>query len=274
MSYPYPLLTKQLQFLCTPEEYQEIATHQNLVQAHVIVDGRASESQYPEAARYLSILPTYTYAECPICHIRCVEKFDTYGLRGPNFKHPLGYSMRPRNPVCPHFFGYHIFDNLHNQEPIEVEQFKVFWGEVPYITSWLIADDLPSVTVLHGLPICRIENGQFVPTYTMFLLTYFSEDPDWLYERFKQQERDHYSGYYLGDAIVPLLTAGPSGSNTISYDLEFYAQNGRLGWMDVNHDEMPLRIGKGIQLPDMYKNINGTRGNVLYWGFGKFWDVL
>lgn len=276
MSYPYPQLTQQLKFYCTPDQYRRIPRLRG-IEVIEVIEGVATRDQYPHAAEYVSLLPVYTYAECPICHQRCNEPIDTYSLeRGHYYRHLLGYNVRPDRPHCPHFFGYQLFLNLHNQLPIEVEMLGIQWGEVPYITDWLISDDMPSYAVLHGLPICRIEDNQFNPTYTEFILTYFSEDPDLLMKQFFKRETDYLLSLENADvdeALIWMSTVGPSDTSTISYDLASYAQKGRLGWMDIRKPDLPLQIGEGEVLPSMYQNIVGERKK-LSWSVGEFGNVL
>jgi hypothetical protein len=42
-----------------------------------------------------------------------------------------------------------------------------------------------------------------------------------------------------------------------NYDLADLAQRGLLGWLDYTRDDLPLIIGEGSQLPDIYQNIEG-----------------
>src|SRR6185369_16004276 len=70
------------------------------------------------------------------------------------------------NPCCPHFLGIHELV-----------------GEKPYLTPWFFLYDMPTYAVLHALPIARTKDHRFVPCVTVFIITYFCEDPKLLLER-------------------------------------------------------------------------------------------
>jgi hypothetical protein len=149
----------------------------------------------PEDYAYLALLPKYIYARCPFCGTACTEKIDTYSLRGFHEMKFTLWRLLPRDypsaydVPCPHYMGVHQFSNLNGQMPTEVDIFGVDYGEVPYVTPWFLPKDIPSAVVLHALPICRTVKGEFVPTFTLFLLTYFSEHPQKVIDLHYEEER-------------------------------------------------------------------------------------
>jgi|SRR5579859_1759282 len=183
-AYPYPELLPLLQVLCTPAEYAQVAPAREDWQS--AAQFREHALDYPD---YWRIVPQYTYAECPICHLRYHEPADTYSLSGwgsgPRLRQtvyvPASFPVHPR---CPHFMGIHQFLNLHGVRPVEESWLVGECGEVPYLTRKFFSADVATYAVLHALPLACSEGAAFVPRYTHFLLTYFSADPaavgDWI----------------------------------------------------------------------------------------------
>lgn len=264
MSYPYPPLLPLLQFRCTPDEYQRaIALH--------IRRGRIAKRSV--GADYWRIIPTYTYAECPVCHARYREPADTYSIRGwgsYGFLLKTLYAFERHYPTrshCPHFWGIHMFVNLHDELPGEIEDMVNHTGEVPYITPWNFSEDLESYAVLHALPICRIENDKFVPRYTVFSLTYFSRDLDLLRRHFAalaKAEKVQDDPEYYPSLVWPPGHVDKQQYDESLYDLTAWAERGQLGWLDVTRADQPLRLGAGLQLPEMYRHIEGRRWKYLW----------
>jgi hypothetical protein len=150
---------------------------------------------------------------------------------------------------------------LHDQLPREIEYLNNRTGEVPYLTPWFFQDDMESYVVLHALPICRTESNQFAPTYTMFSLTYFSQDPKLILQRHFAVEAERGKG----DPEYHPATVYPAGSiytqhyDETLYDLAQWAVRGQLGWLDFTVADQPLRLGVGSQLPETYQRIHGNR---------------
>jgi len=165
----------------------------------------------------------------------------------------------PEFAHCAHFFGIHAFLNLHEVPPPNTYYWPNATGEVPYVTPWFFPDDIPTYAVLHALPICRIEEDTFVPTYTVFSLTYFSQDRKEILTRWRERVRNEG----LDDPeYYPTLLATPysysdQAHRTARYDLAGWAYRGKLGFLDITQPDLPLSIGKGTELPEIYRNIQG-----------------
>lgn len=267
MSYPYPPLLSLLKFFCTPDEYkQRIKPH---------IGWRGGIKNPPIGDAYWQVVPLYTYAICPICRHEYREPADTYSLGGwgpyPDLMPALYVipSEYPTNPPCAHFLGIHAFLNLHGHLPTEVDYLSNRTGEVPYLTPWFFPDDIESYAVLHALPICRLEAEQFVPRYTIFSLTYFSQQPKEVLQRHYAEEAEYAKGdpEYYGTTVCP-APIYPVRLDEALYDLSAWAARGQLGWLDFTRADTPLRIGAGLQLPETYRNIQGNR-NIYVWRKGK-----
>jgi hypothetical protein len=274
--YPYPELIPLLKLKCEPEEYKRL--------------GYSYRNQNGLAPRkdpnYLQIIPSYLYARCPICQTDCYAKIDTYNLRCLGFLDTKlrldgGFILSPDypyayQPTCEHFLGTHSFRNLHDIEPFELgeqSEFPIHFmnGEAPLITPWFVRDDVESYAILHALPCCRIEQNKFVPSYTLFILTYFSSQPRLLInlhyaEEFKTMEED--SEYYPLNVQQPFANVASEEAGS-EYDLSHWAAQGKLGCLDYRESDLPLLIGKDTILPEIYRDIKGRRYSFL-WYEGKF----
>jgi hypothetical protein len=261
MTYPYPELLPLLQFRCTTDAYQRAITPY-LRQGS---NRRILISLIPAMAEYWQIIPTYPYAECPYCHTRYHSSVDTYALWGwypwRVLRDALYVPEALVPPIrCPHFIGVQQFLNLHQQPPTELEYFDNASGDVPYLSRGLFAARVPTAAILHALPICRIEDDQFAPRYTIFALTYFSQNPQAVLGRVLAREAARASAdpeYFGTELDLP-------DSSGADYDLPACVKRGQLGWLDVTQATLPLRIGKDLQLPAIYGQIPGNRWSYTY----------
>ncbi len=206
---------------------------------------------------YQAVVPYYTFAQCPICGHIYREQGDTNSLfhwggkRGfmPTFYFPTDFLPTPAR--CSHWMGIHRFVNLHNVYPSMYENYNNATGEVPYVTNYYFRDDIATRIVMHALPVCTIQDNQFVPTHTVFSLTYFSENP-------AEVEQRYYKEAFFDDFPAIVIPPGRS-TDPVYFDLAYWAEQGLLGWMDWTQSDVPLRLGKDEELPDVYRNIQGER---------------
>ncbi|MDQ2805324.1 MAG: hypothetical protein M3Z04_00160 [Chloroflexota bacterium] len=129
------------------------------------------------------------------------------------------------------------------------------------MTDWYLPADIRSYVVLHALPICRIEHDRFVPRYTAFTLSYFSTNKAAVLARHDASEAHRAIGdpdYYAAATFEP-PAATPTPASAPLYDLAAWADTGRLGWLDYTDPTLPLRIGRGADLPALYRTMVGRR---------------
>lgn len=255
MTYPYSSLLPLPRVECSTKEYLD------LVMRYGWWGPGAKVHRVKPDADYWRVIPIYTYGECPLCQVRYSEPVDTYSLGGWAGAHVLSETLYipdryPRRAPCPHFAGIHRFINLHDIQPTEKGYWENWTGDVPYLTPWFFPTDIPTFAVLHALPICRIEVERFVPTYTVFAVTYFSDNPTVILQRRGEFLREFGKGdpEFYGN-----LLAMPSLDNEEQYDLVGWAQRGKLGWLDFIEAGLPLRIGTNTVLPEVYRHIEGKR---------------
>lgn len=282
MTYPYPELLSTLKHTLDVSSYVNLLHYSNGLS---VINRISSRSPYIELVRphsetiykdqilplnYWYHVPIYRYTYCPFCENWYTAPLDTYTLWGWGagadlVKIPYGQPNRDFKE-CAHFLGVHLFLHLHNTVP-EGVYYSTGTGEVPFITPWFFADDLACFAVLSALPICRIIDTHFVPTYTAWCLSYFSVNPTEVLKR-------HYANeaQYSGDREFYPQTVGAPGSyytnttvyNEPLYDLAAWCARGQLGWLDHTQPDLPLRLGMNLILPALYTNIQGDRREYTY----------
>ena len=272
MAYPFPELVTRLRFPCSPAQYQHHIT-QLYNPHHLLRKATDNDSPPPLDNPWWRCIPTHTYAQCPFCDQRYADVVNINSLYG---WHPISVGSLEKLPyrttsegadlvpVCDHYGGVHVFLNLHDHIP-PFSYFDSWTTEVPYITPWLVPDDVPSTVVLWAMPICEIKDAVFVPTYTMFTLTYFSHDSHSIAKRHMDREialYGHDREYY--PALLTAAHEPPPPGKPDLYDLAAWCALGTLGWMDGTMPEPGLHIGEGSILPTMYQNIQGDRQSYTY----------
>jgi hypothetical protein len=227
-----------LQLEISPEEYQALP---------------------PLQATYWQSMPDYVIARCPLCGATYHSRLDTYSLAywpRPAYGNEI-FKPSVQEIDCSHFVVVHHFLNLNGVIPIELD-YKMLGCEVPYVIPVFLPDDVESYAVMHALPICRIEDGQFVPRYSAYLITYCSESPDILMER----------RWQISSSESVLVSRGLRTRN--SWDLARWVQAGKLQWLDAESPDLPLRTGPAEAFP--YANVQGHREYTNIYRHGQWED--
>ncbi|MCL4301448.1 MAG: hypothetical protein KJ077_37455 [Anaerolineae bacterium] len=202
----------------------------------------------PVDTDYWDNIPTYLIARCPLCNSSYTSQLDTYSLK---------YWTRPEHGMevfssfaqkigCNHFVRTHDFINLNGLQPTELEDQKTFGVEVPYVHPFWLPDDIPSYAVMHALPICRPEGQQFVPRYSLYIITYYSNNPDEMLNRRWQAAR----------AWSTLLPPENFSDQAEIFDLARWVRARKLQWLDPLDPDLPLRTRPVELFP--YLNIKGS----------------
>ena len=151
----------------------------------------------------------------------------------------------------------HHFINLNSVMPTELD-YKTLGCEVPHIIPVFLPDDVESYAVMHVLPICRVENDQFVPRYSLYTITYCSEEPSVLIKR----------RWQISSSEVMFVSRGLV--TRASWDLAKWVQAGKLLWLDSEMPDLPLRTEPVEAFP--YVGIQGRRDNSNVYRHGKWKD--
>jgi hypothetical protein len=206
---------------------------------------------------YFHNLPKYVIARCPLCSATYSAHVDTYSLRywyepcyGESISGECEEGMR-----CSHFVAIHHFVNLNGVMPTELH-YKSLGCEVPYVIPVFLPDDIKSYAVMHALPICRVEDDQFVPRYSVYMITYYSKEPSTLMER----------RWKISSSECILIGVGLLKRS--SWKLTRWVQSGKLQWLDPDVPGLPLRTGPVEAFP--YVNIRGRKDDSNIYLDGKW----
>ena len=234
----------------------------------------------PVYTNYWDNIPEYLIARCPLCDATYTGQLDTYSLR---------YWVRPEHGKrvftefaetigCNHFVRTHQFINLNDLLPTELNCQKTLGSEVPYVHPFWLPDDVRSYAVMHALPICRPEGRRFVPRYSLYAITYYSEDPaEMLKRRWEPTagwnqplaSRKHYDPDDAWDLATrpTLMTPRNFPDQEEIFDLLRWVRAGKLQWLDPHDPDLSLRTGPVEAFP--YANIRGCKKQRVFYQDGQ-----
>jgi len=202
---------------------------------------------------YLSHLPTYLLARCPICGGRVWDKVDTYSLNGfgwwgygsPDARFHWSDTQDKLESDCGHAQLMTWSINLNGLTPDDVfigtprRPFEIN-SERPRLMLWpMEVQATRTCAVIHALPIGRFDDPQPQHRYTAYFVTYFAEDV-----------RVFRDVAERGDMSIFAF-------QVVEYDFDLvkWVRAGRLFWLDPNDPELPLRGGPVEAFP--YANVQG-----------------
>ncbi len=102
-----------------------------------------------------------------------------------------------------------------------------------------------------------LEHAIFVPRYTAYAVTYYSEDPRTVIKRRVDSEEEYgagdpeYRGLFL--ASMGEMTRAPH-----AYDLPYWVEQEKLQWLDLESPDLPLKSGPVEDF--LYVNIQDDSG--------------
>ncbi|MEZ4589958.1 MAG: hypothetical protein R3D55_02250 [Chloroflexota bacterium] len=176
-----------------------------------------------------------------------VEKLDTYSIqRWETGMGKAAFSSRGIVNFCKHFALTQTFFHFHDIWPTEAN--GRLGPEKPHVIGHVLENGFGRA-IIHSLPICRIEKKQFVPRYTLFLVTYFSEQPEICYRATIAHNAD-----YVEPGVAWPFIAPPDGCDHW-WNLNYWVEREQLFWVDANDPELGVRTGDVASFP--YGNIEG-----------------
>jgi hypothetical protein len=248
-STPHPAL-QHLQITFKSSEYQTI------IRKHTRILFRPSEA----GTSYWQRLPNYLIARCPFCGATYTGLLDTHSLHGGWSTHPDIYKSvylgKYQHIGCGHFVAVQTFVNMNGLLPTEMTYYSNYL-DVPFVMATLVPDDIPSVAVMHSLPICRIEHNAFVPRYAAYMITYYAIDATILWERRRIQNETFGADDLEYDGGSVMYTSGEASLQPETWDLPLWVAQGKLQWLDPSSSDLPLKAGPPEELP--YVDIQGYR---------------
>jgi hypothetical protein len=199
---------------------------------------------------YYAHLPRFLISRCPFCGEGVIETTDTFSLNGFGWERPgFGFgwvsgrdSATPLAPACPHLRIVAYFLHLHGLVPHELFPDKSIEAgpEVPSLMRQPLT--LPGArAVMHELPVGGYGEATPHPRYSVYFVSYFSEDREaWL--RLLERWDVHYGFVEYGN---------------VSYELEAAAHAGTLLWLDPADAALPLVGWDDVAFP--YAALEGSR---------------
>lgn len=243
-----------LQTLTTPIEYLKLL--------HQYEDGPGYVENNNE---YWDMIPEYIGAKCPICGEEYREKIDCYSLRNWLFGAQFNiFSEKSPKKVCEHYFFTENFLHLNGNEPqvndTEIDYQSTLPPEVPYIQTPILSNDSSCRVVFHSLPISRIEGDEFVPRYSLFMLSYFVEPSE-------KEKLIRILGSYGNNPDRRTFTPGPGNEDDkekrkLWRDLKHWVKKGKLYWLEPDNPDLPLKNSPVEDFP--YAKIKGNHSSQQY----------
>lgn len=197
------------------------------------------------ADEYWQFIPDYKRAECPFCGESYYESIDTYSLK--KWVIPTDgeyiFTFGGRVKRCEHYFISQRFINFNDNIPIineeELNWYKDFNSEVPHIIPQLLSDDFKCYAVMHSLPICKIQGEQFIPTYSLYMISYFVNSD---YDRNCMMEvLKNYQPDFSRNSLLIWPFKGPQQNDWDEWwNLKKYVEKGKLFWLEPDNLDLPL----------------------------------
>jgi hypothetical protein len=198
---------------------------------------------------YARRLPAYLLARCPICGEPVGEPVDTFSLNGFGWANPgdgRGWSpsLCPQTHLfrCPHVRIVTFYLNLRGRIPDDLFSDKRIQAG-PGVPNLMLVPMAPedARAVICELPIGRFDDEEPRHHYSAHFVTYFTESE----ESFVEVVR----GWGLHHGMVEY--------SSVDYDLQAWAERGRLLWLDPADQELPLRKWGEAEFP--FAGIEGDR---------------
>jgi hypothetical protein len=212
--------------------------------------------QLEATAVFCAELPAYLIARCPFCQQANTEHLDTYSVQLWSRLYTEGRSVFDNQAIihhCPHFVVVEPFVHFHGRWPDEAR--GIFGPEVPCVRTHLFPQR-QALAVIHALSLCRLggpaEAEYYLPSYTLFMVTYFAQDPGAARHAILEWSAEFYEEPWAPTPFLRGCAAADGGQ-----DLARWVAAGRLQWVDGNDPGLGLRTGDPAAFP--YQGITGRR---------------
>jgi hypothetical protein len=226
-------IIRQLQLLCSVADYDKVVGHEPFF------------NTWRAGAEYWQLIPNYLVSRCPFCGLAYHADYDTYSIGKTSSYTEFGRHIAEgdhyehETPHCQHYIANQPFHYLNEFENVNqfgnvFERGSTFSSDAPGMLPHLLLEGTESIAVIHALPICRVENNQFVPRFTKFLVVYFAADRKQIFDPWEIQEdqKAAQDDEYYGALI---------GGYKVDHDLSAWVRKAKLQWLDLNKSDLPLR---------------------------------
>jgi hypothetical protein len=201
-------------------------------------------------ASYRARLPICLLARCPVCGREIVEPVDVFSLNGfgwgdanngLGWSHSMGVRAKEFD-YCAHVKIISYFLNLNGLAPDDLMPGKSIAAgpEIPSVMRVPMRSEKTKI-VMHRLPLGRFDDADWQPRYSLYFLSYFTDDA----QAFAAATADW--GLHYGMAEY----------DDVDYDLAAWANRKRLLWLKPDDSTRPLANIE--QAPFPYAPINGDR---------------
>ena len=185
---------------------------------------------------YLSRLPAYLIARCPFCSVEYVQHMDTYS--------PRYWDRLATSEADAVFHGYGVVNRCRHFALVESVAHSTTRPPLPFSSELKVAGNLVDKglckVVMHALPVCQIEQQAFVPRYTLFMFSYFSEYVP--AEEVRRRARTYkIQNDWIGDEpVLPPIQPLPCTEDWWK-ELGLFVKTGQLYWVDTTDAALPIR---------------------------------
>ena len=225
-----------------------------LLKIETSVNDYLSFAKYIHRPGFVKRLPNYVTSLCPYCGSENIEHLNTYSALGWHLGYGgVLYRLEGVTHRCNHYTLAQFFINFHGIWPDEANH--ELPPEVPHVIGHILEDN-SSLAVIHALPICRPIGDQFIPSYTLYMLSYFAEQPKTVFRNVTDYNVAFHEGGTTSAYIVP-----PEDCQHW-WDLPRWVSERKLYWVDASADKMLLRTGNEAQFP--YTKITGRKTTHVY----------
>ncbi|MCP4372178.1 MAG: hypothetical protein GY797_29280, partial [Deltaproteobacteria bacterium] len=121
--------------------------------------------------------------------------------------------------------------------------------------AWL--RDRKDITERSAEDTAALEKAMFVPRYTAYAVTYYSEEPQELVRRRVDSEREYGADDPEYEPLF-LASMGEMTRQPHAYDLPYWVEQGKLQWLDLESPDLSLKAGPVEDFP--YVNIQDDSG--------------
>ncbi len=199
------------------------------------------------AQEYVNRLPIYQLAQCPYCHTRLLQPFDSFSLMG--FSSVLNvkklyegsnewHTIPSPRQKCRHALFASVFVNLNTLKPDDLsplisDSYLAVFDSSPYVIVWPLIARFTSA-VIHTLPIGRLDEPIPTHSYTAYIVTYFADD------------NSNIDSMWVSGGMKSGYAVPATGNVQIDFELEKWLDSDRILWLNPNNTNELLQTPKEV----------------------------
>lgn len=199
----------------------------------------------------MKIMSSYLVSRCPFCGVERKALLDTYSLlewsqSSLGFGQVVGHAEdeREHKSACKHFVAIQRFANLEGIVPVETFTFSTKL-HLPFVIPPHLPIHVPSIAVIHSVPICRIEAVDNGDVYNLYFNRFVKPQASFrVVDKLKSRLGVHYKS--LGEAsprTIERLAQSRFIRRYTGFFVAHYSEDPkamRTGFVDTQLDETAL----------------------------------